>query len=613
MDYIRFSVHGQKLDYDKRYYSSTETIDTLYCNFKFETDGLGHIIGGWNLPYFWAQFHDEEGNVYVKTVTADNTCSIPYNCLRQHKFKMTLFATDTENYMECTKRYTTNEVLFIFNGLANLNYDGGISPDEPIPTQWQILIDKVDACESSVDGLSQDVSSIESAVSSIDERVTTNTNAIDGLSQNVTSMQNTVNELSTGLDAESTARSNEDSRLEGLIGDESTTRANADTRLEGLVADETAARETADANLQSLITAESTARSSEDARLEGLIGDRYTKTEADALLANEAAARANEDTRIEGLINDESTARENADANLRLLINDEVNERISGDNALQQSINALDTRETGHYNDCKSRIDDLDTRTTTNENDIEEINTVIESIKGTGAGFHSSIYRGKYLGDTYTDDQKQAIASGSFDDLFVGDYWTINGVNWRIADFDYYYNIGDTNFAKHHVVIVPDRILYSAQMNSENITTGAYTGSEMYTTNLDNARTAFDNAFGNQFIPTHRGFYANAVSGSNPSGWSWRDMRVELMSEEQVYGHSAWGVASHNGFDVGTQKTQFKLFTLDQTKINIRQYYWLTNVCYSYGFAFVNDTGLANGSSASNSSGVRPFACLVGA
>jgi hypothetical protein len=219
---------------------------------------------------------------------------------------------------------------------------------------------------------------------------------------------------------------------------------------------------------------------------------------------------------------------------------------------------------------------------------------------------------GKYLGDTYTDTQKQAIANGSFEGLNIGDYWTINGVNYRIADFDYYYNIGDTNFTKHHVVIVPDKSLYNAQMNSENITTGAYTGSEMYTTNLDNARTAFDSAFGSQFIPTHRGFYANAVSGTNPSGWAWRDMRVELMSEEQVIGHPVWGVAGHNGFDVGTQKTQFKLFTFDQSKINIRQWYWLTNVCASNSFAVVSIGGFVRDNGASNSNGVRPFACIVG-
>ncbi len=231
---------------------------------------------------------------------------------------------------------------------------------------------------------------------------------------------------------------------------------------------------------------------------------------------------------------------------------------------------------------------------------------------GGGSGGGSGVLVGKYLGDKYTDTQKEAIANGTFEGLHIGDYWTFNGVNYRIADFDYYYNVGDTNFTKHHVIIVPDKSLYNAQMNSTDITTGAYTGSEMYTTNLDNARTMFDNAFGSSFIPTHRGLYANAVSDNNPSGWAWRDMRVELMSEEQVYGHSVWGVTNHNGFDVGTQKTQFKLFALDQTKINIRQYYWLINVRSSTLFANAESSGNAGNSNASNSSGVRPFACLIG-
>lgn len=231
---------------------------------------------------------------------------------------------------------------------------------------------------------------------------------------------------------------------------------------------------------------------------------------------------------------------------------------------------------------------------------------------GFNPGGCGGVLVGKYLGNTYTEAQKQAIANGTFEGLNIGDYWTINDVNYRIADFDYYYNVGDTAFTKHHVIIVPDKSLYDAQMNSENIVTGAYTGSEMYTTNLDNARTAFVNAFGSSFIPTHRGLYANVVNAGNPSGWIWRDMRVELMSEEQVYGHAVWGVASHNGFDVGTQKTQFRLFVLDQTKINIRQHYWLTNVSSSNGFALVKKDGNVDANSASNSFGVRPFACIIG-
>ena len=89
-------------------------------------------------------------------------------------------------------------------------------------------------------------------------------------------------------------------------------------------------------------------------------------------------------------------------------------------------------------------------------------------------------------------------------------------------------------------------------------------------------------------------------------------MRVELMSEEQVYGHNACGAGSQIGFDVGTQKTQVKLFAFEQTKINIRQTYWLTNVRSSAGFAFVSGYGSADSGGASNSIGVRPFACIVG-
>lgn len=61
-------------------------------------------------------------------------------------------------------------------------------------------------------------------------------------------------------------------------------------------------------------------------------------------------------------------------------------------------------------------------------------------VEGCGAGFHNSIFRGKNLGSTITDAQYTAISTGTFDDLFVGDYWdfVIDGVNVRgvIAGFN---------------------------------------------------------------------------------------------------------------------------------------------------------------------------------
>jgi hypothetical protein len=307
----------------------------------------------------------------------------------------------------------------------------------------------------------------------------------------------------------------------------------------------------------------------------------------------------NKTSATEAALDAERTARTNADANLQTQIS-----------------NRYTKAETDEFVDAKQDSLNESQLAATNSgltsNDKTALDLLVKVLNGTGAGFHSNIYRGKYLGDTYTDAQKEAIADGSFDDLFVGDYWTINGVNWRIADFDYYYKVGNSPFTKHHVIIVPDTILYNAKMNSTNITTGAYTGSEMYTTNLDNARTMFDSAFGSSFIPSHKGMYSNAVSGNTPSGWTWRDMRVELMSEEQVYGHAIWGAGSQNGYDIGTQKTQFKLFVLDQTKINIRQAYWLANVRSSTTFSYITYSGYSDYDVASSSYGVRPFACLVG-
>lgn len=226
---------------------------------------------------------------------------------------------------------------------------------------------------------------------------------------------------------------------------------------------------------------------------------------------------------------------------------------------------------------------------------------------GGGSGGDSGVLTGKYLGDNYTTEQKQVIANGTFEGLNIGDYWTINGINWRIADFDYYYNVGSTPFTKHHVIIIPDTILYEARMSDTNNV--CYSESRLYQIGMASARVAFDNAFGDSFIPTHKGLYSNTVSDGVPSGWSWKDMRIELMNEVQLYGHGLW---TQNAYDVGTQKTQFRLFSLDKTKINIGVAYWLTSVKSSSEFTCINRSGEPSYALNSKSYGVRPFACLCG-
>ena len=235
-----------------------------------------------------------------------------------------------------------------------------------------------------------------------------------------------------------------------------------------------------------------------------------------------------------------------------------------------------------------------------------ELLSITNGKAAVGAGLHNSLFRGKSLGTSLTAAQSAAIVAGTFDDMYVGDYWTINGRVYRIAGFDLYLHTGDTEMTKHHVVIVPDKNMYSAQMNETNITTGGYYNSVMKQSNLAQALTTIEGDFGAAHILTCRKLLTNAVNGSNVSGWAWYDSKIDLMTERQVYGSAAWGQGNLNGYNANMQYSRFPLFTLAPEFITTRSWYWLQDVTGSAAFANVSGNGFANGSSASDSGGVRP-------
>jgi len=239
----------------------------------------------------------------------------------------------------------------------------------------------------------------------------------------------------------------------------------------------------------------------------------------------------------------------------------------------------------------------------------QESATELAALRFNNAGAHNAIYRGKNLGTSVTAAQWTAIANGTFADLYIGDYWVIGGVNWRIAAFDYYYKTGDTSCTTHHVVIVPDTNLYTHVMNDTNITTGGYIGSKMYTEGLAQAKTKINSAFGSSHILSHRQFLVNAVTNGKPSGGSWYDSTVELMTEQNVYGGKIFG-AGNDGSTVPylytIDKSQFPLFAHDPSMLSNRQWFWLRDVVSAAGFAGVSGYGAAACTNASNGAGVRP-------
>lgn len=228
------------------------------------------------------------------------------------------------------------------------------------------------------------------------------------------------------------------------------------------------------------------------------------------------------------------------------------------------------------------------------------------------AGAHNAIYRGKNLGSSVTAAQYAEIAAGTFKDMYIGDYWTIGGVNYRIAAFDYYLNCGDTNTTAHHVVLVPDTNLYSHVMNDTNITTGAYVGSKMYTEGLEQAKTTIKAAFSGHVL-SHRIYLSNATSNGKASAGAWVDSEVDLMCEHMVYGNGVFSPVSDgstipNNYRV--EKSQLPLFQHEPSRICNRASWWLRDVISASCFARVNSNGSASYYAAGYSIGVRPAFCI---
>lgn len=250
---------------------------------------------------------------------------------------------------------------------------------------------------------------------------------------------------------------------------------------------------------------------------------------------------------------------------------------------------------------------------------------------------HNNIFRGDDLfAKGYTiDDICAMISDGSFSDIYIGDYFTLSGdianvpcfveqtgddgtkslvestqtvtynTKFRIAGLDTYLNTGDTAFTAHHAVIVPDSIIGNNRMNSTNVTTGGYVGSFMFTSVLPVYDTHFSAKLNNHLL-SHREILSNSILGGSANGWTWTNVKTNLMSEPEVYGNNQFG----GKYDVGVNYRQYPLFRIAPKYICDRNWWWLSAVTWATGFTIVSGSGHASGSGASSAIGVRPCFCI---
>ena len=257
--------------------------------------------------------------------------------------------------------------------------------------------------------------------------------------------------------------------------------------------------------------------------------------------------------------------------------------------------------------DIETGTADKLTVTTADIKNLSEL--ILSSVIPHTAASHNAFYRGKDLTSYFTSgNMSTAIAAGTFDDIFPGDYiiksvtvdgTTYSDVKWIVGDLDYHLHHGDTETTAHHVVLFPEDNIGTARMNSTNTTVGGYQNCEMWTTTLPKYTTGIVNAFGSDHVFTHRerltkAIDSNAYSGAGGMGngatiytdGEWTNVTVNLFNEAMMYGHAPFASSGRDTYDCNKQ------------------------IASATNFANANSNGEADYHGASNVRGVRPYFLL---
>lgn len=284
---------------------------------------------------------------------------------------------------------------------------------------------------------------------------------------------------------------------------------------------------------------------------------------------------------------------------------------------------------------------------------------------------HNAIFRGKDLTNIYTIEQMyERIHDGSFEDLYLGDYFTVpittdimtrftgatfeegvtyyevggadpvsrtftatedtepqsgkiyctkltktENVDLMFAAFDYYYNIGDTALTTHHAVLIPRGAGFAtmAKMNPTNTTAGGYYGSDMHQITLPCYAKSIKTALGNHLL-SYKTWLTTAVNASAPSmagaGMTGAASASEWKATKLQLMNEVqlYGSAawSSSAYDVGADNEKFPVFNFINPIHFDRSNFWLRSVVSSARFAYCTGYGDANNTAASNAHNARP-------
>lgn len=216
------------------------------------------------------------------------------------------------------------------------------------------------------------------------------------------------------------------------------------------------------------------------------------------------------------------------------------------------------------------------------------------------------IFRGASLGSVVSEEQNIAIQTGTFKDLYLGDYWTINKKIYRIADFNYWHHRlhnGLNQLNQNHLVLISDTPISTKEMDEiEGRDNRTYYDSSLRAYIIStifpmlNTLFKFKIAEYTENLPTE-GNIVNEVTS-----------QVELMSESQVYGQGILRTYNEPTYS----HSQFSLFKIAPEYIQSLGAYWLRDRAEAGHYCGVNINGMATYLNGGSSFGIRPCFPIFG-
>ena len=240
-----------------------------------------------------------------------------------------------------------------------------------------------------------------------------------------------------------------------------------------------------------------------------------------------------------------------------------------------------------------------------------------------GEQTHSNVFRGSNLG-ALNATHIANIQNGTFRDMFIGDYFSINGSNYVIAGINYKRGHGDTISLGNHLLLMPDRfsklddgtILRANSkdthfMNDTDTTAGGFANTKLYKTYMPSIQRKLEADFGSHLLNFRQVVSTHIDANGAPDQGKWCDAKVGIPDEPMVYGTTLNGNNKNSAwYNVGDDTMQLPLFRLNPEESNNHKdvAFWLRDIHSASEFAYASPDGTSNYHGASSPlHGVRAF------